>query len=1127
MARTISTKLAVEGEAQYKQAIAACNSELSTLKSGLALVESEFRGNANSMEALTAKGAALDSMYKKQQEKVSTLEAALRNAQRAQEEYSSRVSTAQSNIERCERALETLRRSTGDTSREQEALTKELDKWNAELEEAQAGQAAAERGVQNWQKQLNGAKIELNTLSDEIGKNNGYLSEARASADGCANSIDKYGKETKKAGEESGKFGERAKSAIDNLATVLAAAGIAKTVKEIADTLMECAKAAESFETSMAKVSTLADTSVVPLETLKTELVTLSGETGVAVGALAEAAYQALSAGVDTADVVNFVATATKTSAAGFTEASTAVDVLTTAINSYKLEGTEAERVASMLVKTQDEGKTSVGELAANMGRVIPSAAAYNVSLENLTTAYALLTKGGMNTAISTTNLGAMLDELAKSGSNVAGILEEQTGKSFAELMASGSNLGDIMAILSDSANGDATAFSNLWSSTTAGKAALSLLNTGAEEFDRTLGVMANSSGAVDRNFQIMADTTEFAHQRMTNAAENLKIAVGDQLNPSLERLYDVGTDAFTWAADFANEHPAVVKAVAAVVIGLGTLAAGVTAVVAATAALDVVMEANPIGLIAAATVAAVAAVGAFAFMMTSASEETKAFTGSLQETKAAYEELSETMEAEQESTAASAAALEELLAVEEKSAAQKAAISELVNQLNESVPGLNLTYDAERDALEGLTAAEVSAMVEKAAAQEEYEAKVARLSELYTEQSEISARLEEAQEALNTAQETGSGNTRTLQNDINELTAAQEENAAQIAELEEASREYGEKQAEAAAKTQEMTSRVEDITAKMETLQAAYEESYNAAMESIDGQLGLFNELDGSAKTSIDNLIGTLQGQVSYMETYAANIQKAMELGVDEGLIKKLSDGSEESAQILAAIVEGGEEDIAALNEQLAKVEKGKEAFSETVAEMETDFSDQMEELVRDLDDAIQDMDLSDDAYQIGENNMQGLIDGTASKKAELVRKYAEMGRAALAAYKKEVEQASPSKKFNEAGRFDIQGIIKGAEAEKANLAETYADAGRTALSAMEKSLPSSVEEPPTSAAINRQTAAIVAAVRGQDGGTPGGIAIYVDKLEVRDDQDVERVARELYYLAERESRSRGGGSL
>ena len=246
------------------------------------------------------------------------------------------------------------------------------------------------------------------------------------------------------------------------------------------------------------------------------------------------------------------------------------------------MEGTEAERVASMLVKTQDEGKTSVGELAANMGRVIPSAAAYNVSLENLTTAYALLTKGGMNTAISTTNLGAMFDELAKNGSNVADTLQEQTGKSFAELMASGSSLGDIMTILSDSVNGDATAFSNLWSSSTAGKAALSILNAGADEFAKTLDVMANSSGAVEKNFQIMADTTEFAHQRMTNAAENLKIAVGDQLNPALEKLYTNGADAFTWATEFVNQNPWIVGAITGVTAAIAALSLGVGALAAA-----------------------------------------------------------------------------------------------------------------------------------------------------------------------------------------------------------------------------------------------------------------------------------------------------------------------------------------------------------------------------------------------------------------------------------------------------------------------------------------------------------------------------------------------------------------
>lgn len=1133
--RTISTKLAVEGEAQYKQAIASCNSELSTLKSSLALIESEFRGNANSMEALTAKGSALDSMYRKQQEKVSTLEAALRNAQRAYEEYSSRISTAQSNIERCEQALEKLKKSTGDTSKEQEELTKELDKWNAELSEAQAGQAAAERGVQSWQKQLNNAKIDLNGMSDAIEQNDRYLREAEQSADGCAQSIDKYGKEVKDAGESSEEFAQGAqqsKEGIEALASALAAAGVAKTVKEIADELLACAQAAESFETSMAKLSTLVDTSAYSMGAIKAELIELSNETGVAVGSLAEAAYQARSAGVDTANVIDFVATAAKTSAAGFTDSATAVDVLTTAINAYKLEGSDAEKVASMLVKTQDEGKTSVGELAQNMGRVIPAAAAYNVSLENLTASYALLTKGGTNTAIATTNLSAMFTELAKDGSTVADILQQRTGQSFSQLMAGGKSLGEVMTILSDSVDGDATAFSNLWSSTTAGQAALSLLNSGAEEFTRTLGVMENSSGAVEKNFQTMADTTEAAHQRMTNAAENLRIAIGDQLNPALENLYDIGADAFTWATDFVDEHPGVVSAIAGVTAALGALAIGTTALAAAPAvigalkgALDL-LASNPIVAVTAAVVGLSVAFGAWVASLDDADQATQAFTDSLQESKAAYEDLTSTMAEQQASTKAVAASLHDLLAVEEKSALQKDLIQQKVDQLNEAVPGLGLAYDREKDSLVGLTEAELDSMLSRAAAQEEYEAQIARLNELSNEQAEIEAQLTQARLALNEAQELGIGNTWQLQNNINELTIAQSINAAQIAELEEASRAYGEQQAEAGRKTQEMTSTVEGLIAGMTELEDEYEKSYASAMESINSQMGLFQELDGSAKTSIDHLIDTLKGQVEYMDSYAANIQKAMELGVDEGLIRKLSDGSEESAQILDAIVKGGEDDIQALNDEFRKVEEGKEDFSTTVAEMETDFSRKMDELVRDLDDAIQDMNVKDEAYRIGQNNITGLLQGAASQRQALVNQYAQMGRDALAAYKREVGQASPSKKFREVGRFDIQGIVGGVEVEKRALAAAYEDAARTALDSMERHLPSTLEVPDNVAAISRQTDAILSVVSNRDGGG-NPIQIYVDKLEVRNDSDIPRIAQELYCLTEREKRSRGGGVL
>lgn len=1121
--RKISTKLAVEGEAEYKQAIASCNTELRTLKSSLALVESEFKGNANSMEALTAKGNALEKMHEAQAKKVDTLKDALANAEKAQSAYSDRVSTAQSNIEKYEKALADLAKTDGDTTEEQARLTAELDKWKSELSDAQAGQEAAGRGVQEWQRQLNNAQVDLNNLDGEIAKNNQYLNEAKNSADGCATSIDKFGKETKKAGDDS-------KDAINQLAAALAAAGIAKTVKEIADVLMECSAAAASFETSLAKVSTLADTTAVPMETLKGELISLSSETGVAVGALAEATYQALSAGVETANVVDFVATATKLSAAGFTESATAVDVLTTAINAYHLEGTEAERVASILVKTQDEGKTSVDELAASMGRVIPSASAYNVNLENLAASYALLTKSGTNTKIATTELSAMLDELASNSSDVAGIIEEETGKSFTDLMGEGKNLGDILQILAGSVDGDATAFSNLWSSSTAGKAALSLLNSGAEEFDATLAKMQTSSGAVDRNFKIMADTTEFAQQRMTTATENLKIAIGDQLNPALEKLYTLGGDAFTWATDFVKENPWIVNAVvgltaaiAALVLGVGALAAAPAIIGAVNAALAL-LAANPVVAVTAAVVGLGVAIASWIATSKEADEETKAFKETLEETKAAYEELSSTMEEQQEATTATADALKELLEVENKSETQKAAIADMVDRLNESVPELGLAYDAASDSI-NMTTESLDALLDRSSRQAEYEAQVGRLSELYTEQAEINARLTEAQNALADAQATGSGNTRTLQNNIDELTAALEENQAQIATLEEESREWGEWQAASDTATQKMTSTVSGLISEMEALEKEYAEAYQAAYDNINGQIGLFQEMDGSAKSSIDDLIGALQSQVDYMSTYAENIQKAMELGVDEGLVKKLSDGSEESAQILAAIVEGGEDQIAALNEEFAKVEEGKENFSTTIAEMETDFSARMSDIERRIQRTVDELDVSIEAGEAGAATIQGYIDGAEGMRSSLVAKYRSLANAANNAYKSTLDINSPSRVFAEHGKNTMRGAIEGAESEKDDLERAYKELAEAAVEAYERGQPRG-SEGEVLAAQREQTAALAAAVASSGGGGPT-YQFHIDEMNVRDDQDVERVAEELYRLTAQATRSKGGGTL
>lgn len=191
-----------------------------------------------------------------------------------------------------------------------------------------------------------------------------------------------------------------------------------------------------------------------------------------------------------------------------------------------------------------------------------------------------------------------------------------------------------------------------------------------------------------------------------------------------------------------------------------------------------------------------------------------------------------------------------------------------------------------------------------------------------------------------------------------------------------------------------------------------------------------------------------------------------------------------------------------------------------------EVEFSRRMDEVTKSLNEAIREMNVKEEAFQVGENNIRGLIDGTISMREELVDTYAQMGRDALAAYKREVDQRSPSHKFEQAGRFDIQGLIQGAENEADHLDAAYAKLAQTALRSMERGLPTIVAEPPATAIQERQTAAIVSAIASRDGGG-GGIPIYIDKLVVRDDSDIQRIAQDLYYLTERERRSRGGGSL
>lgn len=340
--------------------------------------------------------------------------------------------------------------------------------------------------------------------------------------------------------------------------TVAAGTLIADLVKTASSQLTNLAQSAirngSVYETSLAKVGTIADLGKLSIQKLDSQITDMSNTMGIAATDIAEATYQAISAGQDTANAVEFAGQAAKLAAAGFTSTTSAVDILTTALNAYGLSADQATHVSDVLLTTQNLGKTSVDELSSSMGKVIPLAAAYNVSVENLSSGLAVMTANGIATAEATTYTKSMLNELGDTGSSVGKILQQQTGKSFAQLSADGKSLGDVLQVLYDSVGDDGTAFAGLWSSVEAGTGALSLVSGGADKFNGVLGQMVDSAGATETAYATMTDTFQHSMDSLQTTAENLSIDLFEAMEPGLMEAANWGTDCLNTLTSALNE---------------------------------------------------------------------------------------------------------------------------------------------------------------------------------------------------------------------------------------------------------------------------------------------------------------------------------------------------------------------------------------------------------------------------------------------------------------------------------------------------------------------------------------------------------------------------------------------
>lgn len=440
----------------------------------------------------------------------------------------------------------------------------------------------------------------------------------------------------KEAGEKIEEFGGKVEGVgkkLTPVSGVAAAAGTAIT------------KMAWDFEDGMAKVSTIADTTEVPISDLENQIKQLSDSTGVEAGEIAENVYNAISAGQKTGDAVNFVAKATDLARAGFAETGDALDVLSTIMNAYGLEASEVDKVSNNLIMTQNLGKTTVAELSSSMGKVIPTAKSTGVNLDELCGAYAVMTSNGVATAETTTYLNSMLNELGKQGSTAANAFAAGTehikegGLTMAEAMEQGWSLSDVLSVLDEQAVASGTSINNMFSSAEAGKAA-NILWDNAEKFNGAVEEIQGSTTATSDalgKLETNSHTAEVAVNQIKNAGLELGQTLSAMLAPALQSLAEYirsvkekldGMDdgqkqaIVTVGLVVAAIGPAlvvigkVISAVGTIVSGVGSLVGFVGGtviplitgtVMPALSGLWALMLANPISIV----IAAIVAIGA------------------------------------------------------------------------------------------------------------------------------------------------------------------------------------------------------------------------------------------------------------------------------------------------------------------------------------------------------------------------------------------------------------------------------------------------------------------------------------------------------------------------------------
>jgi TP901 family phage tail tape measure protein len=337
-------------------------------------------------------------------------------------------------------------------------------------------------------------------------------------------------------------------------------------------------KVANDYEREMAKIEGINAIARDQIVAWTDEILDIAPAFGKMPLELAKGMYYVTSAGIRGKQAMEVLKMSAMASSAGLGETLEVADALTSALNAFQSQGLQAGKATDIMTATVREGKLEAAELARVMGRLMPTAATMGVSFQDVAGAMATMSRTGMNAAQAAVSMNAIMTNLMKSTKQGRDTLHEYglTYEMLREELAKPGGVVRVFRTLDKTFAGNDEKMQRIIPNIRSSRGVFNLLAQEADEVDRIMKSVAESSGDTNRAFQIIAKTGSFSVDQMLSEVNVSLIKMGKDIAaffiPIMFRVIEAFKGLGEWWQNLSTTTKTVTMTIAALVAAFGPL---------------------------------------------------------------------------------------------------------------------------------------------------------------------------------------------------------------------------------------------------------------------------------------------------------------------------------------------------------------------------------------------------------------------------------------------------------------------------------------------------------------------------------------------------------------------------